>query len=272
MRIVGLRLRLSLLALLPAATWLNFACRSSDSLLPSGAGTNSSTSAGPTAAAGATGGRQEESAFAQIAERSPSSAGFFIDDAGHLIVTVRDVVDDNSARVGASELIATGRISDARVSTGSIQIRRGQFTFRDLAHWRDLVYDQVLGKVQGVLSLDMNEKDNRVTIGLMPSFSPSLRTSLPRQLVQLGVDTAAISYRVHEPIVRTSGLLPKTPATRFRAMVRAPSTLNSTADTLVGGIEIQAYQGTCSLGIVADRSGVRGLVTASHCSQVEWVN
>jgi hypothetical protein len=223
--------------------------------------------------------RPEESAFARLSEQSPSSAGFYINSQGRLVIVVRDEGEDASARSTAASFLATGLISDSRARRSGILIKRGKYTFHQLSRWRDIVFDAILGSVPGVVSLDLDEEANAVTIGLDPVFAADLRTTLPRRLTTMGVDTGAVSFRVHPPLRATvrSGLLNN----GLLARRSLPSTLWSDADDMIGGLQIEVYVqdrprgpanlGICTLGIVADYGSTRGFITAAHCSKYQWL-
>ncbi|NOT06570.1 MAG: hypothetical protein HOP28_00015 [Gemmatimonadales bacterium] len=211
--------------------------------------------------------RPEEQHFADLAEKSPSSAGFYFDSAGRLIVVVRDRGDDALARSAVAEFVQG--ISDARLDTKSSLIQEGQFTFGELARWRDIIFDEVFTQVRGVTTLDLAEVTNRVEIGLSKSAAASLRASLPSQLAALGIDTSAIIYQVEDPEAAT--LPARSPRPAALSMFAGTSIGDRVFwDTLAGGIHIESNVKQCTLGIVADAGSVRGLVTVSHCSEDFW--
>ena len=84
--------------------------------------------------------RPEEEAFASLAAQSPSSAGFYLDLDGHLVVIVRDQKDDDAARSAASDFIARGGVRDSRVRAAGVVVRHGEYTFYQLARWRDTIF------------------------------------------------------------------------------------------------------------------------------------
>lgn len=211
--------------------------------------------------------RADEMVFAELARQSPSSAGFYMDSAG-LVVVVRDSTDDAAARTAVGGLVAVGRIKDDRSRTGTIRVVRGRYSFDQLRIWRDLVFKTVVGKHSGVTSLDLTEHLNRVSIGIAPERMADLRSRIPAELATAGVDTAAIIYLSERPLEESAGGRPS----RFRLFVESPALFSSSIvaqwDTLVGGIYVTGGGGGCTLGIVANWSGFFNvLVTASHCSQ-----
>jgi hypothetical protein len=207
--------------------------------------------------------RRGEAEFAELSASAPSAAGYYFDSTGALVVQVRDSMDHGAARGVVARLLATRAISTDRHFRGTIVIRPAQYTFYQLASWRDSIFGHILGSVRGVNSLDMNEQQNRVIVGLDPSAENSLRRQLPPLLVGLGVDTNAVRL-VTSPAMQ---------------LLTAPAqlsgnSLSGTADTIVGGIAFSVdsaqgnhtpqYSGT--IGIVLDYGGTRSFLTCSHCS------
>jgi len=221
--------------------------------------------------------RQEEAGFGALSDAVPSSGGYYLNSSGQLVVVVRNPEEDQAARSTASTLISSGAIVGVRSGSHAPIIQRGRFTFRELVRWRDVIFETTLGVTDGVISLDLNEAANRVVIGLSTGTAQTAIHSLSRHLDSLGIDTLGISYRVHNPLRATLG--PLKSRAHVRSLLTPPPALWSDADPLVGGVQIIVYrtipwqglqQGTCTLGIIADYQGIRGLVTASHCSKDVW--
>ncbi len=215
--------------------------------------------------------RPEEREFFELAQFAPSSAGYFIDSVGNVVVMVRDGRDDAAAIRGATALHSAGGIRLSRQGAAKIRSRRADFSFAQLASARDAVFDSIFTQLGGLSSLDLDERSNRVTIGLDPRFADEERRMVLRRAGQIGVDTALLAFRVHAPLKTTSG----------SALLRAPAflsgtQLSSTYDTLIGGIAIRTDHaagagggpGDCTLGFTAYYNGYRALVTATHCTTV----
>lgn len=137
----------------------------------------------------------------------------------------------------------------------SYRALRAQFTFHELAAWRDLAFDHVLTTLPDIHYLDLDEVENRVTVGIAVQSFEGTRAAVLRALTPLGVNPAAINFR-------SVSRLP-----RFDA---APgSLLSGGPDSIAGGMLINSYtaNSSCSLGFVAVRNGQRGFVTNSHCTR-----
>jgi len=185
--------------------------------------------------------RPEEAPFEALSRAAPSSAGFYLDSVGHLVVVVKDAKDDESARSAGNSMLGDGRVVDHRARTASVRIQRGRYSFAELAAYRDMIFDRILGAVAGVLSLDLTEHANRVTVGL--ANNSQLRAALPGMLTELGVDTFALDYRLFDQVdvSRRSD----TEATSVRGVRRtAPNGIGAGVfwTSMVGGIHVRNCQ------------------------------
>lgn len=220
--------------------------------------------------------RPEEAMFAALAFDVPSSAGFFLDDRGRVVVVVRDQHDDPAAVASTRRVLASSS-RDAVVRSGDIVIQRGEYTFFQLAGWRDLVFDDILGRIEGVVSLDLSETDNRVVIGLSGAVTSFQHSAILQELAQVGIDTQAVLLRTMSPEQST-----EVSSFDFRGGRFADSVATFAHwDTIVGGVPIAWKEVIhpsvpsyiirgCTAGVVVDRGSVRGVVAASHCSNVYW--
>ena len=134
--------------------------------------------------------------FAELARNVPSSAGFYFDESGDLVVRVRDDADAERAKVEIDALTRTGRVAPpSGLATGlRHRIAGAQFTFRQLSEWRDLAFDNAFTRVKGVNSLDLDERQNRIVLGLDPANFAQLRLAVTSSLNAVGVDTTALAF------------------------------------------------------------------------------
>lgn len=219
--------------------------------------------------------RPEEAAFAELALAVPATAGFYLNADGKLVVVVRDEEADETATAQIRGIV-NRRLTDGRVRSAELLVQRGEYTFFELAAWRDAVFDNVLGRVEGVVSLDLKESANRVSIGVLRSSEALVRATLPARLAALGIDTAAVLVWVQDSPLEQLGRRDARPTTRHSGGLFGDSVaMYAHWDTLVGGIPIQfidvsGVAQNCSLGVVVDHGSTRGMVSASHCSRSFW--
>lgn len=202
--------------------------------------------------------REGERLFFQLAASARSSAGFYFDSAGTLIVQVRDSSDFNAARGIAQALISSGAVRLGRRGAGGVSIHQATFTIDELVNWRDSVFAKVVGQFRGITSLDMDERRNRVVIGLLPAVSSVLRRQLPSALADLGIDTTAVLFEDHSTITPTK-------ATRA-SMAFNSNDIRNFADTIVGGVNFRSPGSGGTVGLVVTYNGVRSFLTCSHCT------
>jgi len=212
--------------------------------------------------------RHEEDAFARLADDEPSSAGFYADQQGRVVVTVSD-----STAVGRAISAMARRQSATDVPlhpalrSASIIVKRGSYSFQQLSDWRDSVYLRMLGPVNGVIYDDLDEVANRVTIGVA-SAVPSARGEATAMLTKLGIPLAAVNFVTAEPLRPTAAASARA-ATRARRTVGQP--LNGLTDTLAGGYAVLAQLpnnavNQCTASLVAIYNGASVLMTVSHCT------
>jgi len=101
-----------------------------------------------------------------------------------------------------------------------------------------------LFETNGVVFTDADEMRGRLVVGVLDRRSEG---QVRGRLRALGVDSQDVDVVETEPII-------------------ALATLRDRAPDIVGGLQIRFSQYLCSLGFPAFRNGVRGFVTASHCS------
>jgi hypothetical protein len=135
-----------------------------------------------------------------------------------------------------------------RLSSNGLEILEGQYDFLDLYRWQQQMSLAVL-PLPGVVFTDIDDMTNRLRIGI---------TDLPGRM--RAVEELLSTLDVPREAVLISETKPVWPELRNR---RRP---------LRGGLQINYPGWLCTLGFVADRQGVRGFVTNSHCTTTQgWV-
>ena len=102
-----------------------------------------------------------------------------------------------------------------------------------------------LFETNGVVFTDADETRGRLVVGVLNRGRGE--GQVRARLRQLGIDSQDVDVVETEPIV-------------------ALATLRDQSPDIVGGLQIRFSQYLCSLGFPAFRNGLRGFVTASHCS------
>lgn len=197
-----------------------------------------------------------EQLFRNLAVVATSSAGFYYDEHGSLIVRVRDSKDDAASISYLRELLQknVGLNPGAGRFARGIRIERAQYTYSELAGLRDRLSDNLLGTIAGVSMIDLDERANRVAV-ISSEDVPTAAADARRTMALLSVNEKMVE-------LRTRRGLP------FKPDFAPPSTLQgATTDPLAGGLQIvRNVTSACTLGFVAQRNGVLGFVTASHCT------
>lgn len=196
--------------------------------------------------------RPHEAEFHRLSAEIDGYGGHFFDEAGNLVVFLRDQADAAQAQRLLEPMLDArplGARDVAQAGRGSVVVRSAEFSFPQLAQWRDQASDQAL-PVDGVEFTDLDETENRVVIGVS---SQRARMEAVQRLSRLDVPAEAVRFVDAEPAVFEQNL-----RQRFRP--------------LRGGFQIAMSNGTCTLGFNAIRNGQHVVLTNSHCSSTYWGN
>lgn len=210
--------------------------------------------------------REEERLLADLATQAPTAAGMYIASDGGIHVLVVRPTDDGAARAAVASLMSKRQDKSDRLDTRAVTIERAQFTFAELSEWRDLESDSVLTDLPGIVMLDLDERRNRVVVGIAIDAPASTRTAIQKRTARLGIDSGAV-------------VIEAMPATKLQSASLRPMALSATPgysltsyfDSLVGGIKIDLPDfgnQSCSSGLVVDHNGVPKLVLPTHCTPI----
>lgn len=194
--------------------------------------------------------------FVEVAQRVPEFGGAFLDENGDLNVyltkfnaeaavktALEDIFGPEITRRDNSKSLRTKR--QRQTKPGEIRVLHGQYGFTELFDLRKRSLQAL--SVPGAVSLDIDETQNRIKIGVSDTKAAA---SVESVLLSQGVALDAVKIELVEPI---HSLL------SVRDPVFPPK----------GGIQIEFPVGTCTLGFNAFLGGVRGFVTNSHCTNVQ---
>ncbi len=177
----------------------------------------------------------------RMAREIPGFGGMFYDENGALTVLLQDITHapDVHARLG---LQARGQ---------RIRIVPSTYDFQDLYRWRDEL--NTIMSEPGVVTLDIDERRNRVVVGVDPK-------SVSREsLATLDSVRAATSAPAQAVIVET--VSPYYPVQHVQALTRP----------VPAGVQIHWDNFVCTVGFNAIRVNAIGFVTNSHCSTTRSV-
>jgi len=194
--------------------------------------------------------RPEEAPFYDLERRVQGSGGFFKDSNGVLKVWLRGHTPERVESVkSAVRSLATVR---ARVgSSQPIEVLQAQYSFSQLARWRDHLTAHLLGRVEGIVSTDADETRNRVVVGVLDDRSGA---AVEEVLDRLGIPQDAVL------VSRTGGLAPT------GAFGGPPAASNFNGE-IYAGLAVGYNQGPrCTVGLFATFEGQDVMVIPSHCS------
>ena len=176
-----------------------------------------------------------------LARSVPGFGGFFVDEQGTPTIYLRD-----AAQRGAAERALTPWFSAQGRAPATMRVRKADFDWAALDRWFTQASVEALG-IQGVVFADADEARNRVRIGVEHAAAAARVRGV---LARLGIPASAVNVDVTQPI-------------------RQLATLRDAVRPVVAGVQINFPGFLCSLGFNASRSGIRGFVTASHCTSTQ---
>lgn len=191
--------------------------------------------------------------FARIArDEIPGFGGYYFDAHGRFTMYLKNPRTSVGARAAMLRNL-NGRkfaVGGDQIQVSEIEVRGGAYDFAELDAWRGRARATL--QIPGVVSLDVDEVVNRVRIEVQSAY---VEGRVQDALARLGVPgEAVIISRAERP--------------------KSLQTLSSQLRPIRGGLRIEhdAYnQYFCTIGFNADREGVRGFVTAGHCTQEKGV-
>jgi hypothetical protein len=173
--------------------------------------------------------------YARLAEEVPGFGGLYLDADGTTHVYLVDLSREREVQ-GLGERVV---------------VQQGDYDFGDLLAWKDELRPQL--RQRGVVFLDISERHNRLVLGVERTAVEAFTAGLEKFLRGTRVPPEAVVVEVAEPIVPLAQL-----TDGFRPVP--------------GGVQIQNQNGSsCTVGVNATRQGVRGFVTASHCTETRSV-
>jgi hypothetical protein len=199
---------------------------------------------------------------AQLADRIPGFAGWVHREDGSSVMRMARIAavapggaaSTQSAAASAALERMPAAAAFARSMGLGVRVQPALWDSRQLLTFKDKVFAQAA--VKGVIATSIDREANRVEVTYNADLDAAAIDALSDKLVASGIPRSAI--------VLKPGELPVARATTGVSVRSQPLPLAAGAqfnfNTTEGGF-------VCSVGVPAVRGGVRGFVTASHCSQ-----
>lgn len=182
--------------------------------------------------------------FSELAKRVPGFGGMFYDDDGTLNVYLVDTTKGDEVRAAIPSVFA-----DKPIRADKLKIVPARYSFVQLQRWYDRLQAQQILAVPGVVTTDLDEKRNRLSIGVVDDKAGERVRAELRALGDIP-DDAFIVEKVQR--------------------VRPAATLRELIRPVLGGLQIHLANKFCTLGFNAiGPGGVRGFVTNSHCTSIQ---
>lgn len=139
-----------------------------------------------------------------VARQVPSFGGFSFDSAGNLIIYVKDPRD--ATAVGRAKALLAPYYASQRggwkqdAAQPQIFLRQAQFTFSELLQYRSRIDLDVL-TTPGVLFIDLDERVNRLVIGVDRARAAGARNAIDAVLSRHGIPRESVDYEDGVPEV-----------------------------------------------------------------------
>ena len=184
--------------------------------------------------------------FVEVAKRVPGFGGAYIDSDGKLAIVLQD---PSPRALAAAQDVFAGIFGKKRIPKAGVKAVKGDFDFLALndAH----VKARSLLNLPDVVMLDSDERSNRLSIGVSSAEGQS---AVEKRVATLGIPSNIVMVRQVQPVVNLDFPL-------------SLHQLRQTTRPLLAGLEIVGPDLFCTLSLVAERSGVPGLLTCSHCTE-----
>jgi hypothetical protein len=181
---------------------------------------------------------------AQLADRVPGFAGWVHKDDGSTVMMM--VRSTKAGGAAPAEL--------TRAMTSKVAVKPALWDSRQLLTFKKKVFSAA--STQGVIATSIDREANRLEVTYNTDLDAGAIDALAAKLVASGVPRAAL--------VMKPGELPRSIATTGVSVRAQPLPLAAGAQF---NFTTSSGSFVCSLGVPAVRAGVRGFVTASHCSE-----
>lgn len=188
---------------------------------------------------------------AQLADRVPGFAGWVHREDGISVLRMARTADRTST--SASERSA-GVAAITRAMESTFVVTPALWDSRQLLTYKDRAFS--LATVKGVIATSINRETNRVEVTYSQDLTAQAIEALAEQLASAGIPKAAIVLQPGEMQMALASIGASVRAQPLPLAAGAQINFTTSLGTFV-----------CSVGVPATRAGVRGFVTASHCSE-----
>jgi hypothetical protein len=184
--------------------------------------------------------------FTEVGNCFPAFGGLYVDpDTDTLYVWV---LPGGEEHLDQLDTAITQVFGDERPMQRHIEPLKATYSFRQLKEWYERMSPRVLA-IPGAVFTDIDDRNNRLTVAVEQT---ELTSAVEVELAATSVPREAVD------IIQEAPPMPEQTLQDFRRPV-------------IGGIQIQRNVNpmSCTLGFVALRQGNTGIVTNSHCTNVQ---
>lgn len=203
--------------------------------------------------------------FAEIADAVRGFGGWYFDESGRLTVVMQNPqsFDAGALEAALNSVVARRRprFRSSALNFGEAKVVRGNYSFRQLYNAYHLVVVPTIARVAGVISSDIDEVRNSISIGVMRSSDQAKITSaLEKVGMQQGQVRTFVSGLPQPSYLLSDALRPVPGGARIQ--VEAGDSIS--ACTL--GFNLVLYPGS----IYDPPAEERYFISNSHCTYAQW--
>lgn len=207
---------------------------------------------------GETGPQTLDDLFEAVAQRVPEFGGMFLDPNGTSLYVV--LIDINGQTIEAAEAAINEVFGPGIVPKEGITPYKGCYGFSELRKWETALAAPVLS-TRGVGSIDIDEVENRVSIGVE---SESVEGEIALQVEKLGIPSEAVVVQVTPPVTLALHTVQSPFAPRQGGYIVRRLLCNQTGFGISGGtLGFNAFA-------LSMNGNIRGVVTNSHNTAAWW--
>lgn len=196
-------------------------------------------------------------AFLRLNMGIHSFVGMYWDEAGVLKVTLRNMSDAEAARPKILKFLHDNYPSSDKSATATqikFQEAKTEFNWFQIYRYKTALRDVLT--IQDTVLLDADEVCGCVAIGIS---NERARSIVENFIKQAGVPPSAVRIRLMNPVIPLQDV-----TNNFRPMVGGTQIKND-----AGTFAFLGFSDVCTLTVVANRLGITGFITASHCTRIQ---
>ncbi len=203
--------------------------------------------------------REPESHLHDLSEQIPGFGGSYIDKDGKYTIYLKD----DSQQAQASSVL--NQNLQAKTLSQELRFKQADYTFKDLATWRELITAYMLSSAEHdfVLTNHIDESANKIVVGIHTDRYNEQNISNAKAFIEqeLNIPVSAVSIIEEYPEVEESG-----------SVDNLSGSIQDRQRPIVGGLRLSYGSSNCSIGFVGTYEGKDVFITNAHCTRTGYTD